>query len=283
MEKNFLDEEKKAFLERFRQELVISGYSSRTTKMYLLYVKEFFENTPKKVTEIERQDIVSFLAGKKERNASNATVSLVHSALKFFFEKILKNKVMQEIPPPKREKHLPSVLTRPEVRALIKAAKKKRSRLIIELLYSSGLRVSEAVKMQLEDLNMKEHIAKVRGGKGNKDRIVILSKDWIKKYKKYLAKRKIKSPFVFAKKNSQPFSTDAVQRLVKKSAKRAGIQKKVTPHTLRHSHATHLLEAGENIRTIQELLGHSSLATTQIYTHVSLENLKKVKSPLDRL
>ena len=84
MEKNFLDEEKKAFLERFRQELVISGYSSRTTKMYLLYVKEFFENTPKKVTEIERQDIVSFLAGKKERNASNATVSLVHSALKFF-------------------------------------------------------------------------------------------------------------------------------------------------------------------------------------------------------
>ena len=172
---------------------------------------------------------------------------------------------------------------RPEVRSFIKAAKKKGSRLIIELLYSSGLRVSEAVKMQLEDLNMKEHIAKVRGGKGNKDRIVILSKDWIKKYKKYLAKRKIKSPFVFAKKNSQPFSTDAVQRLVKKSAKRAGIQKKVTPHTLRHSHATHLLEAGENIRTIQELLGHSSLATTQIYTHVSLENLKKVKSPLDRL
>ena len=244
MEKENLDEEKKLLLERFRQELVIGGYSARTTKMYCLYLRSFLLQVQKKVSEIGRQDIISS---------------------------------------PKKAKTLPTVLTKPEVKALIKAAGKKNRRLIIELLYSSGLRVSEAVKLKTEDLNLKERTARVKGGKGNKDRTVILSKFWIKKFKKSLSKRKTKSPFVFAKKNGMPISTDSVQRLVKKAAKKAGIQKEVTPHTLRHSHATHLLEAGENIRTIQELLGHSSLATTQIYTHVSVESLKKVKSPLDRL
>ena len=284
MEKENLDEEKKLLLERFRQELVIGGYSARTTKMYCLYLRSFLLQVQKKVSEIGRQDIISFLTYKKEKNmVSNATLSLVHAALKFFFEKLFKNKIMEDIASPKKAKTLPTVLTKPEVKALIKAAGKKNRRLIIELLYSSGLRVSEAVKLKTEDLNLKERTARVKGGKGNKDRTVILSKFWIKKFKKSLSKRKTKSPFVFAKKNGMPISTDSVQRLVKKAAKKAGIQKEVTPHTLRHSHATHLLEAGENIRTIQELLGHSSLATTQIYTHVSVESLKKVKSPLDKL
>ncbi|MDD5163206.1 MAG: tyrosine-type recombinase/integrase [Candidatus ainarchaeum sp.] len=283
-EEKILDSEKKALAERFRQELVIGGYSARTAKMYCLYLEEFLFRTPKKVSEIQREDIVNFLALKKETGmAGNATLSLVHSALKFFFEKLFKNKIMDEISMPKRAKTLPSVLTKAEVKALIKAAKKKNKRLIIELLYSSGLRVSEAVKLKTENLNLKERTARVSGGKGNKDRTVILSKFWIKKFKKYLSKRKVKSPFVFAKKNGSPISTDSIERLVKKTAKKAGIEKKVTPHTLRHSHATHLLEAGENIRTIQELLGHSSLATTQIYTHVSSETLKKVKNPLDKL
>jgi integrase/recombinase XerD len=283
-EKFAADEEKKSLVERFRQELVIGGYSARTTKMYCLYTEEFLSKINKKIFEIKREDIIGFLAWKKEtRLVGNATLSLIHSALKFFFEKLFKNKIMDEISSPKRAKTLPAVLTKAEVKALIKASKKKSKRLIIELLYSSGLRVSEATKLKIENLNLKERTARVVGGKGNKDRTVILSKTWIKKFKKCLAKRKLKSPYVFAKKNGSPISTDSIERLVKKTAKKAGIEKKVTPHTLRHSHATHLLEAGENIRTIQELLGHSSLSTTQIYTHVSAETLKKVKSPLDKL
>ncbi|MBN1941389.1 MAG: tyrosine-type recombinase/integrase [Candidatus Diapherotrites archaeon] len=271
-------------IERLRQELVISGYSARTTKMYCLYAKDFLEHTKKPAEQIERQDVVSFLANKKEKdNSSNATLALIHAALKFFLEKIGHKKIMDEVKTPKKGKHLPSVLTKKEVKALIKATKKKRNRLIIEFLYSSGVRVSEATKIQKEDLNFKERTARIRAGKGDKDRTVLLSKDWVQKFKKYLAKRKTKSQYVFAKKNGKPLSVDAIQRLVKKSAEKAGIQKHVTPHTLRHSHATHLLESGVNIRTIQELLGHSSLSTTQIYTHVSLSSLKKVKNPLDRL
>jgi len=283
-EEKTVDENKKAMLERFRQELVIGGYSPRTTKMYYLYLREFFVNAQKKPEELERQDVVSFLAEKKEKgNVSNATLALIHAALKFFFDKVLHKKIMDEIKSAKKAKTLPIVLTKKEVRALIQAAKKRRDRLMIEFLYSSGARVSEAVKLKTVDLNLKEKTAGIKGGKGNKDRTVILSKEWAKKIKNYVKRRKAKSDFVFAKKNGKPFSTDSVQRLVKKAADKAGIEKHVTPHTLRHSHATHLLEAGENIRTIQELLGHSSLATTQIYTHVSLEKLKKVKNPLDKL
>ena len=190
---------------------------------------------------------------------------------------------MDDIRSPKRAKKLPSVLTHKEVKDLIKAAGAKRDRLIVEFPYSSGCRVSECVKLKVNDLEFKERIATVRGGKGNKDRIIILSNEWLKHIKKYLKSKKIKSEFVFSKKNGKPISADTVQRIIKKSAEKAGIQKHVTPHTLRHSYATHLLEAGESIRKIQELLGHANLSTTQIYTSVSTEQLKKVQSPLDKL
>jgi integrase/recombinase XerD len=269
---------------RLRQELVISGYSSRTLKMYLCYFDEFNRFFKKPLEEAEREDVVGFLAEKKEKgNASNATLALVHAALHFFFHSVMNKKIVEEIKIAKKAKKLPTVLSKDEVRALIKAAPPKRDRLILEFLYSSGCRVSEVVKFKAEDVNFKEKIAVVKGGKGNKDRTIILSQDWCKKAKKHISRKKAKTPFVFSKKNGKPLSADTVQRIVKEASQKAGIQKKVTPHTLRHSYATHLLEAGENIRKIQELLGHNDLSTTQIYTKVSLAELKKVKSPLDRL
>ena len=191
--------------------------------------------------------------------------------------------VVDDIKNPKKGKKLPTVLTKEEVRALIKAGKVGRDRLIIEFLYSSGCRVSEAVSMKITDLNLKERLAKVRGGKGNKDRIIVLSQKWISSLKRYLKRRKIPSEYIFSKKNGKPISVDTIQRIIRDSTEKAGIPKKVTPHALRHSFATHLLDNGENIRKIQELLGHSNLNTTQIYTKVSVEGLKKVKSPLDNL
>ncbi|MCX6798583.1 MAG: tyrosine-type recombinase/integrase [Candidatus Diapherotrites archaeon] len=270
--------------QRFRQELVVAGYSPRTLQMYTCYVDEFLGFFKKNPENALREDVIAFLAEKKEKsNAGNATLALAHAALHFFFHNVVNRKIVDEIKTPKKAKKLPIVLARDEVRALIAAAKSKRNRLVVQFLYSSGCRVSECVRLQVENINFKERIADIRGGKGNKDRVVVLSKEWLRGIKRYLARKKVKTPFVFSKKNGKPLSADTVQRIVQSAAKKAGIQKHVTPHTLRHSYATHLLEAGENIRKIQELLGHNSLNTTQIYTQVSLGELKKVRNPLDTL
>ena len=271
------------YTNRFRQELVVAGYSPRTIKMYTLYVAALLGQHSKRPEEITRLDLVSFLAGMRDRGLSNATISLAHSSFKYFFKNCYKNNAIGEIKSPKKAKSLPTVLTKDETRALLKAAKKGRNRLLLQFLYSSGVRVSESVNMRLSDINFKERMGKVKSGKGSKDRIIILSKNWCKVAKKYVDRKRVKSEYLFSKKNGKRLSADTVQRLVRRAAKKAGINKVVTPHVLRHSFATHLLEAGENIRKIQELLGHSNLNTTQIYTHVSTEQLKKVDSPLDSL
>jgi integrase/recombinase XerD len=270
-------------LARLRDELAVAGYSARTAEMYLGYVEDMLEFSKKPPETITHDDVMAFLAKKSAENVKGATMALVYASLKFFFHAHLKHKIMEDIKRPKKAKKIPVVMTRDEVRAIIKAASGTQNRLVLELLYSSGLRVSEVVNLKTASLDLKEKTAAVRGGKGNKDRIVILSEFWAKEFGEFVSKRKAQSEFAFCKKNSKPISVDTVQRLVRKCRKRAKIEKNITPHSFRHSFATHLLEAGENIRKIQELLGHSSLSTTQIYTTVSTEELKKVKSPLDLL
>lgn len=276
-------ERNKLTLKRFKEELAVSGYSARTIEMYSCYVEEFLGFYHGSTQKVGRNDIISFLAKKQAEGVNNSTLALVYAALKFFFHSHLKRKIMDDIKRPKRGKKLPVVMTREEVRAIINAAPTRRDRLILELLYSSGMRVSEIVGLKRRELNLLGRTAMVRGGKGNKDRMIILSDVWIEEIKKYLATRKFKSEYVFSKENASPLSVDTVQRIVRECRKIAGIKKNITPHSFRHSFATHLLEAGENIRKIQELLGHSDLSTTQIYTKVSKSELKKVKSPLDSL
>ncbi len=278
-----LDKETFQLLTEIKQELIVEGYSSKTLKMYLIYAKEFFSFIKKPVTTIEKKDVVNYLASKKEAGCSNATLSLIHASLEYVLSKHLKLKVLEEIKIPKKAKTLPKVLTKEEIRLLFENTKFGRNRLMLQFMYGSGCRVSEVVNLKVEEINLKEKTATIRGGKGNKDRMIILSKDWCTGIKKYLSKKKIQSEFVFSKKNGKKITTDAIQRIVRKSAKKAGINKHVTPHSLRHSYATHLLEAGTNIRYIQSLLGHASLNTTQVYTNVANEQLKKVVSPLDKL
>lgn len=279
-----LDEKYNQIIKEFKQELIIAGYSKKTLKMYLIYVSEMLKKIDKDPTEITERDLIGFLADKKEKGCTNSTLGLVHAALKYFFKNYLKKgEIVENIKTPKRSKSLPKVLSKDEIKLLFKSTKFGRNRLMLQFMYGSGSRVSEVVKLKVDDLNMKERTAIIRSGKGNKDRIIILSKDWLSDLKKYLNKKKIKSEYVFSKKNGKNLSTDTVQRIVRNSAKKAGISKHVTPHSLRHSYATHLLEAGTNIRYIQSLLGHSNLNTTQIYTNVASDQLKKVESPLDKL
>ncbi|MBM3281847.1 MAG: integrase [Candidatus Diapherotrites archaeon] len=280
---NPLHAEHQKILTQFKQELLVTGYSSRTIKMYLIYVQKLLEETPKRPSEMDKQDIVGFLARAREKNVSNATLSLMHSALKFFFQQHIGKKIIDDIKIPKKAKKLPSVLTISELKEIFKNTKAGRNRLLLQFIYSTGVRVSEAVKMRVNDMDLDNATATVKSGKGNKDRVVVLSQKWITFIKKYLGRKRVVSEFVFSKKNGKPLSTDTVERIIRHAAKEAKITKRVTPHVLRHSFATHLLESGENIRKIQVLLGHANLSTTSIYTHVSKEELKKVQSPLDNM
>ncbi|MFT4311264.1 MAG: tyrosine-type recombinase/integrase, partial [Candidatus Woesearchaeota archaeon] len=154
----------------------------------------------------------------------------------------------------------------------------KKSKLIIKMLYSSGLRVSELVNLKWNDIEFDQNSGWVRSGKGSKDRLIIFSENLLEELKSF----RNSSEYVFEGRNG-PLTTKNIQNIVRTTAKRAKINKKVTPHTLRHSFATHLLENGTDIRIIQDLLGHSNLQTTQIYTHISSEQKKKIKNPLDNL
>ena len=162
---------------------------------------------------------------------------------------------------------------------MIDSADNQKSRLIISLLYSTGLRVSELVNLKVDDVNFADKSGWVRHGKGAKDRLFVLSENVAKEIQEYLQGKEQK--FIFSK--DEPLTTRNIQKIIKGTKIRASISKRVTPHTLRHSFATHLLEQGTDIRLIQTLLGHSSLSTTQLYTHISQEQIRKVVNPFDNL
>lgn len=210
---------------------------------------------------------------------SRNTIMLAAASLKFFFKEILK-KDLSGLQMPKKERKLPEVLNKEEVRKLIDATDNLKSRLLIALLYSSGLRVSEIVNLKITDLNLSDNTGWVRKGKGGKDRLFVISNSLSSELSDYLEKKEGWN-YVFSR--EKPLTTRNIQKIIQGTRKRAGINRKITPHTLRHSFATHLLEDGTDIRIIQAMLGHSSLSTTQVYTHISTEQLKKVQNPLDNL
>lgn len=272
--------------ERFRKltnEMKLRGFSPQTVKMYLFYNQKLVDHIKKEPVDITEDDIKDFLAYKlSDDSVSSATIALIKAALKFFYTEIL-GKNISQIKTPKRSKKLPVVLSQTEVKNLIDMTENIKHRLIIELLYSTGLRLSECINLKYSDLDLNDGIGWVRMGKGSKDRIFIISEI----FKKDLLDYKEKScsdgkGYIFLV-NGKKMTCRGIQHAIKVSAARAGIEKPVHVHTLRHSFATHLLENGVDIRKIQTLLGHSNLQTTQIYTQVSSEEIKKIKSPLDML
>ncbi len=258
-------------------ELKLRGYSLETIKTYLKINQDFLEFHKKRpASQIEISHIKEYLAYLvSDRRAAPRTVNLARSALLFYYNDVL-GKGFTNIKTPKITSSLPSVLTKSEIQRLIENAGSGKSRLIIMMLYSSGLRVSELANLKWDDIEFNEKIAWVRHGKGRKDRMIVLSEHLLKD----LSKAEKVSKYVFPGRNG-PITTRNIQKIISSTAKNAGLNKKVTPHTLRHSFATHLLENGTDIRMIQELLGHSNLQTTQIYTHISSEKKKLIKNPLD--
>jgi integrase/recombinase XerD len=264
-------------------EIKLRGFTQKTVESYLIHNRKFLEYTKKKPIDVDEKDIKTFmvhLMSDKHYKSSSMTTAI--AALKFYYEDMQEKDIFKKIKLPKLEKKLPTVLTKEEVKKLIIASAKLKHKLLIEFLYSSGLRVGECVKIRLNDLDLEEKMGRVIQGKGKKDRNIILSKALIEHIKEYTQTRKNQSDYLFETKKAH-ISERQAQKIVKTAATKAGIKKNVFCHALRSSFATHLLESGVDIRIIQELLGHSNLSTTQRYTQVSTEQIRKVQSPLDNM
>ncbi len=274
--------QKEEFLQKIQVELKISKNSNYTLRNYLRANQELLEFCNKEPDSVTSDDVKMFMAEKLTDQAAS-TIIVFLSALRFAYSGILKKDVTIGIKRPKREKKIPAVLTKEELKRLIDSIPNKKSKLMISLIYACGFRVSELINLKVGDLDFAEMTGHVRQAKGKKDRIFNIPHFLLKGLTKQVIEQKETNQEYLFTGNNGKLTERNIQKIVTKAAKRVGIEKNIHPHTLRHSFATHLLENGVDIRKIQELLGHADLSTTQIYTHISTEELKKISSPLDEL
>lgn len=275
-------------LDLVREALVLRGYSPRTRKVYLGHLRRFLQwcggGTERLPDDPEAQCRAYLLHLVEERRVSRSCHNQVVSALRFLCGEVLAlPDVALQVPRPKKEHRLPQVLGRGEVARMLSRARNLKHRALLMLLYSAGLRVGEVVRLRPGDLDAERGLLRVRMGKGRKDRYTLLAHRAREAVDTYLAAFPTEKWLFPGARPGSHLTTRSVQRVVREAAGAAGITKRVTAHTLRHSFATHLLERGTNLRIIQDLLGHQSARTTQVYTHVASSTLESVRSPLDDL
>lgn len=267
--------------------MIEKNLSLNTVSAYkndLLKFKDFVEKKRLNLNRLNTEDITSFIIFLKKKNYSSSSIVRVLSGIRNFYKFLIsrghiKNKEIN-IDTPKIEKKLPEVLTEEEINKILSIDKISRKHIrnlaILELFYGSGLRVSELCNLKIGDINFDSAFIKIRG-KGNRERISLLNKNTIELLKKYLNERgESTSEYLFLNSQGKKISRQSVWKIVKKYAKYAGIEKNVKPHTLRHTFATHLLKEGLDLRIVQELLGHKSIATTEIYTHLDRKKVKEL-------
>jgi len=235
----------------------------------------------KELNAINESDIRAFLQKLIHKNVSNSYLNQSINAIKFYYEVVLgmPNR-FYEIERPRKESKLPTVISKEEVLSIIDNANNMKHRCIIKLLYGSGLRRSELLNLKLVDVDSKRMLIRVKDSKGNKDRYTLLSKTTLEDLRIYFKEWKPKE-YLFQGQKGGKYSAVSVLKIVKTAAIKARIKRTVTPHVLRHSFATHLLESGVDLRQIQVLLGHGSSKTTEIYTHVATNTFKNIINPLD--
>ncbi|PIN77607.1 recombinase XerC [Candidatus Woesearchaeota archaeon CG10_big_fil_rev_8_21_14_0_10_34_12] len=257
-------------------------FSDKTIKTYQKCVERFFLWCKKEPKYVTKKDVHEFLEKMSERGKSGNTINIYLNALKFYFEEILRRNFRVDIRYSKIPKNLPIILTKEEVKKLIDNTKNHKHKIMVALLYSAGLRASELLNLKLKDLNFKEKYGFVRQGKGRKDRIFIIAEK-LERVLLQLSVGRNKEEFLFINNKNKVYSISSLQKIVEKAGKLAGIQKKIHPHTLRHSFATHLIENSCSVSEVQTLLGHKSPEATMIYLHTAAPNMIKIKSPFDRL
>jgi integrase/recombinase XerD len=272
-------------LELLKRQLTLKGYSEKTKKSYIGHVRRFLDFINIEPTALNKEDVKKYIYHLlNERQNSHAFANQALSAIKLYYEHILKKgKLLYDLPRPKKEKKLPVILSQKEVLSILNSVDNIKHKSILYLSYSAGLRVGEVVRLKMDDIDSDRMLMHIRQGKGRKDRYTILSETALDVLKEYVHIAKPKDWLFPGGKNNSFLTERSVQKIFASACKKANIRKDVTVHSLRHSFATHLLESGIDLRYIQELLGHSSSKTTEIYTHVTQANLSRIKSPLDRL
>ncbi len=273
-------------LEQFKHWLQSKRYSENTIKTYSEALQSFltFFNQ-KSVFEITNDDVILYNTAYILKNKlSSSYQNQIVNAIKLYF-KTIRNEVLviEKIHRPKREKILPNVLSKEEIKSILEAPKNLKHKAMPSLIYSCGLRRSELLHLKPIDIDSKRNKVIVRQSKGKKDRITPLSPKILELLRSYYKAYSPKMYLFEGQEKSTLYSARSLEEVLKKSIKLASINKPVTLHWLRHSFATHLLESGTDLRYIQELLGHNSSKTTEIYTHVSTKNLQQIKSPFDDL
>lgn len=273
------------FREQFERDLQIRGYSPNTVRQYVYCVRnlvKYFMRPPDKLTIEDINDFQLYLT--KERNVAWATFNTYVYAMRFFFlETLKKDWKITAIPYQKTGRKLPEILSGAELCALFQSLSNIKHRALLMTVYSAGLRVSEVVHLKVSDIDSQRMVIRVKQGKGRKDRYVPLSAELLPILRLHWKVTRSTDWLFQGRDPKQPLTPRSAERTFLKAKKKAGINKNVTIHSLRHCYATHLLEKGTDIRTIQQLLGHRSLSSTQIYTHVAKNYVNQAGSPLDTL
>ncbi|MGB9677609.1 MAG: tyrosine recombinase XerC [Candidatus Ratteibacteria bacterium] len=267
------------------------NYSKHTIRSYKKDISQFIEFIKEKkisnFEKVEYEDFINFIGKLKNSNLKEKTIGRKVASLKSFYKFLFIRKFIKKNPAlliksPKIPEKLPNFLTYDEICKILEIPGNSknwrilRDKTILELLYSTGIRVGELANLRIDDINFTDEVIKVKG-KGKKERIVPVGKPALNCLIEYIEKRPNKTEkFLFLNKYGKKLTERSIERIVKKYTLISGINKRVTPHTIRHTFATHLLDKGADLRTVQELLGHERITTTQIYTHLTVEKLKEL-------
>ena len=268
--------------EEYLQKLELKKYANNTVKTYVVCFEAFINfHKNYELLQINEDLIRKYLQKLVQEGKSNSYINQAVNSIKFYYEIVLgmPNR-FYSIERPRNENKLPKVISKQEVLSLINATKNIKHKCIVSLLYSAGLRRSELLNLKVTDIDSNRMLIRVEGAKGNKDRLTLLSQVVLEDLRIYFKLYKPKT-WLFEGENGAQYSGASVVKIIKKSSSTAKIKRNITPHILRHSFATHLLENGTDLRYIQTLLGHNSSKTTEIYTHVATNSFNNIKNPLD--
>lgn len=271
--------------DQMKMDLELKNFSPKTIRCYLdcmVHFVRYYGRSPVEMGEEEIRNYLHYLI--MEKKASQSSINQAYSAMKFFYEVTVgRGWNVLKIPRSKIRKKLPVVLSMQEVQSLLASVGNLKHRAILTTIYSGGLRLGEATRLRVSDIDGQRMTILIQQGKGNKDRYTLLGQRTLELLRLYY-KAYHPVEWLFPSKDpAQPLSGSSVQRVFKKALHRAGIKKKASVHTLRHCFATHLLESGTDLYHIQRLLGHSTAKTTSVYLHITGRDLSKVKSPIDLL
>lgn len=273
--KEFMQQE----LQKTERELKIKNYSPKTIKSYIYGLREYFSFKGNNFTKLDQENIRDFLLHCEQKHTSSQSRNLFLSAVKFYYRNVGKNSQKIEIQSAKRPKSLPTVLSRSEVTRILESPKNAKHKLLLSLAYGAGLRVSEVIALKVQDLDYKELTVHIKRAKGQKDRISVMPESLVDNLKNLVA-GKSGNDLVFESERGGELTARTAQKVFENALRDSSVRKNATFHSLRHSFATHLLENGTDVRYVQELLGHSNIRTTQVYTQVTNPRLKNIKSPL---